>query len=346
MDLVRRHIPQTSDEARYDALLRAMAHANAHGITCVHHMCEPEEIRTLERAAARGDLTLRIHAYLSVDDWHGNIGRVQDIGEIGDMVRFHGFKGFMDGSLGSRNAYMRAPYADAGPNWRYPRGQLTDFADPPEAFTELVVEADAAHLQCAVHAIGDEVNHLLLEAYEQARSRNGARDARHRIEHAQHLLCADIPRFAALGVVASMQPYHKADDGRYAEKALGVERLRCSYAYRKLVDSGALVVFGSDWPIVTLDPFLGMDAAVNARTLAGDVWLPDHSLTVEEALRAYTVLPHRAVHAEREIGTLSAGKLADFVILSEDPLTAGPERLGAVKAETVVVNGSVVYQAN
>ena len=174
---------------------------------------------------------------------------------------------------------------------------------------------------------------------------NASSGRRNLVEHAQHLLVADIPRFASLGVVASMQPFHKADDGRYAEKAVGAERLKGSYAFRQLVDAGALLVFGSDWPVVTLNPFAGLDAAVNAKTLSGEVWLPSHSLTVEEALRAYTVSPPKAVHQESRQGTLEVGKLADIVILLDDPLTMPPSRLAEVKATHTIVGGKVVFSA-
>ena len=142
-----------------------------------------------------------------------------------------------------------------------------------------------------------------------------------------------------------MQPFHKADDGRYAEKALGAERLKGSYAHRQLVDAGALVIFGSDWPVVTLNPFAGIDAAVNAKTLSGEVWLPAHSLTVVEALRAYTVSPPKAVHQESRLGTLEAGRLADIVVLLDDPLTIPPSRLGDVKVVHTIVGGKVVFTA-
>ena len=147
-----------------------------------------------------------------------------------------------------------------------------------------------------------------------------------------------------MGVVASMQPYHKADDGRYAEVAIGKERLAGSYAFRQLLDSGAILIFGSDWPVVTLNPFKGIDSAVNARTVAGDFWLPSHSLTVEEALRAYTVTPPQAIHRSDILGTIEVGKYADLVILHEDPLMMNPDRLGQIKVAVTIVKGEVVYE--
>jgi len=360
MNLVGRLIPEPSDAQRYEALLRAMKHANSLGVTSVHDMSAPPDVEVFRRAAAENAMTLRITAYLSMDEWSAHLDEVVKAAHDSHSPMFElvGLKGYMDGSLGSRTAYMREPYSDATPTTPYPRGQLSAFASS-ESFRQQVIQADAKGLQMAVHAIGDEANHLLLDGYETAAKENlvlslegGASDPsrlrtsrRPRAEHAQHLLVSDIPRFASLGVVASMQPFHKADDGRYAEKALGAERLKGSYAYRQLVDAGALLVFGSDWPVVTLYPFAGIDAAVNAKTLSGEVWLPSHSLTVVEALRAYTVSPPKAVHQESRLGTLESGRLADLVILLDDPLTIPPSRLADVKVVHTIVGGKVVFSA-
>jgi hypothetical protein len=216
-------------------------------------------------------------------------------------------------------------------------------ADPPERFKQAVAMVDERGLQLAVHAIGDEANHQLMDAYAYAAERRGGRRVRHRVEHAQHLLVEDIPRFAKLGVVASMQPFHKADDGRYAEKAIGKNRLAGSYAFRQLIDSRATVIFGSDWPVVTLNPFAGIDSAVNAKTLSGDVWLASHSLSVEEAIRAYTVMPPRAIRRDDRLGTLEVGKYADFLILSDDPFTFPKEDIGAIEVVKTFQGGKMVY---
>ncbi len=344
MELVSRLIPDAIPEDQYAALRRAMRHANSLGVTSINDMSGRSHLAAFRRAEQSGELTLRITAYLSVSDWASYVDRIPDYGLNSDMLRLAGFKGFMDGSLGSRTAYMREPFSDATPEMPYPRGQLTAMADPPEEFNQLVALADSHGLHLAVHAIGDEGNHLLINAYQYALKRNRRHDARHRVEHVQHLHVSDLTRFAPLGIVASMQPFHKADDGRYAEKALGRERLAGSYAFRQLVDAGALVVFGSDWPVVTLNPFAGIDSAVNAKTLAGEVWLPSHSLTVEEALRAYTVSPARAIHRENRLGTLEVGKYADIVILSEDPLTIPQERIDQDQADCTVVGGKVVFK--
>lgn len=347
VELVAKLIPERTAEERYDALLRAMKHANSLGITSIHDMSMPEDIRVFARAEDSKALTLRIRCYVQSSD-------PQDWREFdkrlffplnSEWIEIRGVKGYMDGSMGSRTAYMHEPFADSTADSLHPRGQLTSLADPPDEFAKLVTAVDAGKWQIAVHAIGDEGNHVLLDAYEAAQKANGKRDARHRVEHAQHLLLSDVPRFGKLGVVASMQPYHKADDGRYAEKAIGKDRLDGSYAYRQLVDSGALVVFGSDWPVVTMDPFAGIDSAVNARTLAGDVWLPSHSLTLAEALYAYTAAPPKAIHRETTLGSVEVGKLADFVILRDDPFDSPATKLGEIKVWRTIVAGKVVYTA-
>ncbi|MBI4717629.1 MAG: amidohydrolase [Planctomycetes bacterium] len=357
MDLVARLIPPPGEVERRAALERAMRHANALGVTSVHDMSAPADLPVFRAARAAGVLTVRVTSYVQRDDWVGNLDEIARSSSGGDAAgdaagasrgdswfTVAGLKGYMDGSLGSRNAYMRQNYADATPESPYPRGQLTAFAGSADSFQAAIEQADAASLQVAIHAIGDEANHLVLDAYESvAKLRSGSK-RRHRVEHVQHLLVEDIPRFARLGVVASMQPYHKADDGRYAEKAIGKERLKGSYAFRQLLDAGALLVFGSDWPVVTMDPFAGIDSAVTGRTLAGGVWLPEHSITVEEALRAYTVSPPKAVGRESELGTLGAGKLADFVILNQDPFNVPEAGIGEIRAVTTVVGGRVVYE--
>jgi hypothetical protein len=341
--LVSDLIPDPTPAEKDAALRRAMRHANSLGITSVHDMSQPEDLAVFRRAEKRGELTVRITSFMYEEDWAKCVSKFPSYRLDSDRLRLVGLKGFMDGSLGSRTAYMREPYADNTPDEPYPRGQLTAMADPPEKFADLVAMADAKGLQLAVHAIGDEGNHLLLNAYEYALRRNGRRNANHRVEHAQHLLVSDIPRFAELGVVASMQPLHKADDGRYAEIAIGRDRLAGSYAFRQLVDAGALVIFGSDWPVVSLNPFLGIDSAVNARTLSGQVWLPSHSLAVQEALRAYTVLPPRAIHRDQSLGTIEPGKLADLVMLEADPLAVPATDLAGIKAAMTMVNGNVAF---
>lgn len=346
MNLVSKRIPEPSTEERYQAMVRAMQLANSQGITCVHDMSNLADLEVYRRGYDQDALTLRVISYVITEDWAGRAYAIAKTDLRHDMLSVVGLKGFMDGSLGSRTAYMREPYADATRDSPYPRGQLTEFASSTASFHEQMAIADGLGLQLAVHAIGDQANHLALDAYEENTRRRKDYQTWHRIEHAQHLFLSDIPRFTELGIVASMQPYHKADDGRYAEKALGHQRLAGAYAFRQLLDAHALVCFGSDWPVVTLNPFLGIDSAVNAKTLDGKVWLPSHSISVEEALYAYTAGPAQAVHREDRWGTLEVGKLADMVILGDDLLTIPKERIGAVKVWRTIVGGKVVFASD
>ncbi len=341
--LVSALIPEPSTAERYEALRKAMAHANSLGVTSVHDMCEPGDLDAFRLADSDGAMTVRVTAYLSVDDWLAFLENVATYTHQSDMFRLAGFKGYMDGSLGSRNAYMKEPYLDSTSDTPYPRGQLHAMADPPAEFRRVVALADARGLQLAIHAIGDQANHLALDAYEAASKANGRRDAHHRVEHAQHLLPSDIARFAKLGVVPSMQPFHKADDGRYADKALDGARLNGSYAFRQLLDAGANLCFGSDWPVVSINPFVGIASAVNATTLDGKVWLPSHSISLEEALEAYTLSPARAIQREDRLGTIAPGKFADLVVLKDDPFSLPPTRLGDVRIAMTIVAGKIVF---
>jgi len=346
-DLVRRLIPEPTQEQRIEALKQAMKHANSFGVTTVHDMSQIDDLDAMMKVMEDRLLTVRIISYIQVDQWTKSLG-----GGVGWRDRTKGtkkfavvgFKGYMDGSMGSRNAYMREPYLDATASSLYPRGQLTAFAADKNFATE-VSDADSAGLQLALHAIGDEANHLALDAYQKAKETNQRPDATFRIEHAQHLLPTDIPRFGKLGVIASMQPLHKADDGRYVENVLGAERMRGSYAFRSLLNAGATLIFGSDWPVVSLNPFLGIASAANAKTLSGEIWLPQESLTVEEAVRAYTVTPSQAIHAESILGTIQPRRLADLVVLNEDPFTIPKERIDEVKVWRTIMGGKVVYSA-
>lgn len=347
MELVARHIP-APDEAQLDqALLRAMRHANRWGITMVHDMFDSRDMPVFSSALRAHWLTVRIYGFWSTRDWESGFWSLA-LGEprFSDMFRIVGFKGYMDGSLGSRTAYMAEPFADNAPERKDWRGLLNAMADPPSEMAERCLFADKIGLQTAIHAIGDQANHLLLDIYEQVRRINGTRDRRQRIEHAQHILPADIARFAELDVIASMQPLHKADDGRYAEQALGSHRLQGSYAFGSLLKSGATVCFGSDWPVVTLNPFKGMAAAVTGRTHDGKVWIPQENITIEQALRCYTLNGARACFKEAWLGTIEPGKLADLVILDRDLLSIQPHQIAEVRPILTVVAGRVVYSSN
>jgi predicted amidohydrolase YtcJ len=199
-----------------------------------------------------------------------------------------------------------------------------------------------------IHAIGDRANDIILSIYEQVENDNGDRDRRFRVEHAQHLRAQDIPRFARDKVIASMQPYHAIDDGRWAEKRIGHERAKTTYAFRSLLDSGATLAFGTDWTVAPLDPMLSIYAAVTRRTLDGkhpDGWIPEQKISVEEAVRAYTVGSAFAEFQEKEKGTITTGKLADLVVLSRDIFKIDPKEIDKTKVVMTLMDGRVVYES-
>ncbi|MGH9369345.1 MAG: amidohydrolase, partial [Thermoanaerobaculia bacterium] len=244
--------------------------------------------------------------------------------------------------LGAATALLFEPFTDEPNN----RGVWAAEAMPLSRFEDWVAGADRAGLQVEIHAIGDRANAEILDLFERVAKSNGPRDRRFRIEHAQHLRAAEIPRFAALGVIPSMQPYHAIDDGRWADKRIGRERSRGTYAFRSLLDAKARLAFGSDWDVAPLSPIAGVYAAVTRRTIDGknpQGWVPEQRTTVEEALRAYTAGAAHAAFEENEKGILSPGKLADFVVLSADPFAVPPEELERIEVEETVVGGRVVY---
>jgi len=197
-----------------------------------------------------------------------------------------------------------------------------------------------------VHAIGDRANALLLDIYDSVAKAHGPRDRRFRIEHAQHLRQQDVPRFAALGVIASMQPYHAADDGRWAWKRIRPQQIAGTYAFRSLLDTHAHLQFGSDWTVAPLDPLLGIWAAVTRETLDGkhpDGWIPEQKISVVEALRAYTAGNAYGVFADHRRGTLAQGMLADLVILDRDIRTIPADSIRTTKVRATVVGGTVVF---
>ena len=295
----------------------------------------------LQRLAAKGEMTIRIDLRwpIALQQEVVNVGATANFG--GDFVRIGGVKGFMDGSLGSSTAKMYEPYEGESKNTGV-------YVTEPDAMRAMIASADAGGLNVCVHAIGDQANAVLLDIFASVAKQNGARDRRFRIEHVQHLRPADYSRFKALGVVASMQPYHVIDDGRWAEGRIGKTRCASSYSYRSLIDAGAKLAFGSDWPVAPLDVLAGIDAAVNRRTLGGkhpDGWFPEQRISVAEAVEAYTLGSAIGGRQEAERGSLSAGKVADLVVLSRDIFApAEKDRIADTKVDLTVVGGKVVFE--
>ena len=342
MDLIGSARPPRTAAEVEEALAAAVKHAAENGVTSVQDL--PGDARDLdawEKLRSDGKLTVRVSYRPSLSEWEKARDRRATM-KNDEWLSIGGVKGYMDGSLGSSTALFFQPYTDDPKT----TGVYAAEAIPLSRLEARVASADAAGLPVEVHAIGDRANAEILDVYERVSKKNGPKDRRFRIEHAQHLRAEDIPRFAKLGVIASMQPYHAVDDGRWAEKRIGIGRCRTTYAFRSLLDSGATLVFGSDWDVAPLSPLEGIDAAVNRRTLDGKRpggWIPEQKIAVEEALRAYTATAAFAGFEEKEKGTLARGKLADFVVLSRDPLSIPVRELDGVRVDRTVAGGRTVY---
>ncbi len=316
ISIVSRHIPELTLQEQVDALTRAATKAIEHGITAVSDIPSLGDLPAYARLAELGP-EIRFYLYVTADDWGEALEQVRAFPEVADRLEIRGFKTYLDGSMGSRTAYMREPFLgndSSRPDWS---GLLRAGVEDGGLARNIAVAREAG-LQPIAHAIGDEANHLLLDVYEAVYGDDLAA-ARCRTEHVQHLLPEDIGRYGALGVIASMQPLHKADDGRYVESYVGLHRARSSYAYKSLLDTGAVLVFGSDWPVVSLNPFRGIESAVTGRILDGGTWQTQQNITVAEALRSYTSKAAWAIRAEDQIGRIARGYRADFVILQRSP---------------------------
>jgi predicted amidohydrolase YtcJ len=256
-------------------------------------------------------------------------------------VRLGSLKEFADGSLGSSTALFFDPFtSDPGTH-----GLAMDVVLDGR-LEKWGTEADKAHLQLSIHAIGDSANSLMLDLFERIASTNPQWDRRFRIEHAQHIAPKDFQRFAKLNVIASVQPYHAIDDGRWAEKRIGHDRCKTTYPFRTFLDNGVKMCFGSDWTVGPLSPILGIYAAVTRRTTDGanpEGWFPEQKITVREAIDAYTINCAYAAFEEKEKGSISPGKMADFVVLSDDILTIDPVKIEQVAVEMTIVGGRAVF---
>jgi predicted amidohydrolase YtcJ len=339
MGIVAGFIPEPSPDERLAALRRAMKEANRHGVTGVADIPDVGDLPVYE-ALARGSMSVRFILYPTARDWADAAGRVASFRGRRGWVEIRGLKTYLDGSLGSRTAYMHDPFHGNEPAREDWRGLLREDA-LGNRLRDNLAAAHGAGLQTIAHAIGDEANHVLLDTLEEVYGED-LLAARCRSEHTQHLRPEDVARFGRLGVIASMQPLHKADDGRYAEAYLGDDRCKSSYTYKSLLDTGAIVVFGSDWPVVSINPFLGVEAAVTGRTLDGVPWQIQENITIAEALRCYTSRAAWGSFFEQEVGRIAPGLRADFVILDRSPFDEGVD-WAAVAPAAVYVEGKLVY---
>ncbi len=347
MSLVGRLIPDPDEAEILEAIQAAQKLAAEVGITSVEDMngsgaaTRRIYFGLLQRLSREGKLTCRIGLRwpIAAQKELAAAGVRADFGN--DFLRIGGLKGFMDGSLGSSTAKMFGPFEGEPKNTGV-------WVTPPDRMRSLIRSADAAGLNVCVHAIGDEANAALLDLFAEVAKANGAKDRRFRIEHVQHLRPQDYPRFRELGIIASMQPYHAIDDGRWAEGRIGAKRCASSYAFRSLLDAKARLAFGSDWPVAPLDPLTGIDAAVNRRTLDGKHpagWFPEQRITVAEAVEGYTLGSAYAAFHEKDRGSITPGKLADFAVLSRDIFEpAERDRIADARVDLTVVGGQVAFE--
>ena len=344
MRLVHKVMPEPTAEQLDRYLDAAMRYVAQNGVTTVHDMFADDldswlSLATYRRAESDGTLITRIYAVMPLVEWQKLRDDIALHGRGNEWLRTGGVKGFMDGSLGSHTAAFLEPYTDTP-------GESGFLLDPLDDIRAWITFADAAGLQPIVHAIGDKAIRDLLDIYYDIDNEDGDRDRRFRIEHAQHIHPDDMPRFEIQNVIASMQPYHAIDDGRWAEDVIGKERANTTYAFKSLIDSGAHVTFGSDWYVAPASPLYGIYAAVTRRTLDDanpNGWVPQQKVTVEQALRAYTYEGAFAAFEEDRKGMLKVGMLADMALIDRDLTAIVPETLRDAKILKTIVGGRVVF---
>ena len=342
MDLMSSAVPEPTMAMSLHALDAAMTYVAERGVTSVHHMGGWGDLAVFEHAHHAGALRTRISAAVPLASWERLRDTVAARGHGDAWLRIGGLKGFVDGSLGSHTAAMLAPFSDAPTDTGF-------FVNSPDSLYAWTAGADGAGLQVIVHAIGDRAIRTQLDIFDRVEREHGPRDRRFRIEHAQHIAPADIPRFASLGVIASMQPYHAIDDGRWADNVIGPERARTTYAFRSLIDAKATLAFGSDWFVAPPTPLLGLYAAMTRRTLDDkhpDGWVPEQKITLEQALRAYTAGGARAGFQDDALGVLKPSMLADLVLIDRDLSRVAPETIREARVMMTMVGGRVVFDRN
>ena len=343
-DLVYSRIPEPTLAEKIEAVKAALKEAASHGVTSVHDMSDASSFEVYQELLAKGELTARLYVYFQIPEIETVLRLKLKSGFGHPFLRFAGLKGFVDGSLGSGTALFFEPYTDNPEAY----GLLAAHMFPEGIMEKRLRMADEAGLQVAVHAIGDRANAILLDMMEKIIKENRPRDRRWRLEHAQHLRKSDIARFGQLGIIASVQPYHAIDDGCWAEKKIGPERAKTTYAFNSLNQAGAVLVFGSDWTVAPLNPLTGIYAAVTRRTLDGkhpEGWVPEEKISVEEAIKSYTLRAAFAEFSEKEKGSLEPGKLADLVVLDRNLIRIAPEDILKTRVLLTMVDGWIVYSA-
>lgn len=342
MDLVSKHIPEPSLKEKLKAAEKALEHSVENGVTSVHDMASFSTFEVYQQLLKAGKLRARLTVYIPITEVESFVHLKQKTPSETNFLKLGGLKGFVDGSLGSSTALFFEPYTDDPTK----RGLLHAQMFPEGIMEKRIMLADEACLQVAIHAIGDKANHIILDIFEKVIRQNRERDRRWRIEHAQHLLPEDIERMAKLRLIASVQPYHAIDDGRWAVKKIGKERCRYTYAFKSLLEKGVRLACGSDWTVAPLDPLSGIYAAVTRQTTDGknpQGWIPEEKISLEEAIKGYTLNGAYAEFSEKIKGSLEKGKLADLVVLNQNIFKILPEEIKNVRVKMTILNGKLIY---
>jgi predicted amidohydrolase YtcJ len=338
--IVARKIPGDTAEQRKKGIELALAEASKYGVTSMQDNSSWADFLAYGELKKEGKLTARITEWLPFDAPLEKLKQMRSEGGIIDpWLKTGALKGFMDGALGTGTAALLAPYSDDPKN----SGILESH---PDDLNKMSIERDKAGFQIAFHAIGDRGNRVALDAFAAVVAANGERDRRDRIEHAQIVASEDFARFASLKVIASMQPSHQTTDMRWAEKRLGAERIKGAYAWKRMLDHGVRLAFGTDWPVEIINPMRGIHACVTRQlpdgTPAGG-WQPQEKISMDECIRDYTVGSAYAEFEEGKKGQLVPGQFADVIVLSGDVTKIPAGDILNVKVLNTIVGGRVVY---
>jgi len=324
-----------------DDIERGLDYAAKLGLTGIHTSASLQELELFKQIEAEGKLTLRVYAWLPIDELDRYIKLGIKQGQGDDLLRVGFEKAFIDGSLGSGTALMFEPFLN-DPT----KSGLAQYKE--EAYYALIEKAHRNGYQTGTHAIGDKGVNWVLNAIERAERKYGQKDLRHRIEHAQIVIPSDVKRFKQLGVIASMQPTHCTTDMRFCEIRIGKERSKNAYIWKTLLDAGAAIAFGTDWPVEPLDPMRGLYSAVTRKNIEGGYpdggWFPEQRLTMDESLRLYTLGSAYASFEEKAKGSIEPGKLADFTVLSRDIFRVDPKDVLTTEALYTILGGKIVFQ--
>jgi predicted amidohydrolase YtcJ len=341
MSLIYNIIPNISPEQKIKYVQRALQEARENGITSVQDITFQPDLIAYQTLEKEDKLTCRFYTRLPISSYENLVNAGIQVGFGSNKIKLGSLKAYADGSLGSSTALMFKPY-DQNPNTK---GLASDIIINGN-LTKWATDADKNHLQLSIHAIGDSANYLMLKLFENITKTNPKWDRRFRIEHAQHVRLEDIPLFAKLGVVASVQPYHCIDDGVWAAKRIGT-RIDYTHPYKSFLEAGVKLCMGSDWSVAPLNAIVGIYAAVTRQTVDGGNpmgWIPKQKISVVDAIKGYTINNAYAAFEEKEKGSIEPGKMADMVVLSDDILTIKPEKIQNVKVLMTIFDGKIVYE--